>query len=301
MRYERAEPPPDVRLAALAARQHGIVTRRQMAALGLDHSAIARRMKTGRLHQLYRNVYAVGRTDLTMRGRYLSAVLAYGNRAVLSHRSAAALWRIFPERERRIDVTVPGGTRARRRGVVVHRSSVPEEQRTTLYRIPVTTPARTLVDFADDSTCRELERAIDEAAYLGLDLTSLRPLPGRRGSGLLAEVIRTHSAGSTRTRSNFEELLLAICDDRGFPRPLVNQVICGHEVDFVWPEVRLIVETDGWSAHGRRSAFERDRVRDAALQVAGWRVIRLTWRRLSEEPELVARQLAHLLRAPAAP
>ena len=81
----------------------------------------------------------------------------------------------------------------------------------------------------------------------------------------------------------------------------MNQVICGYEVDFVWPEVTLIVETDGWSAHGRRSAFERDRVRDAALQVAGWRVIRLTWRRLSEEPELVARQLAHLLRAPAAP
>ena len=108
MRYERAEPPPDVRLAALAARQHGIVTRRQLAALGLDHSAIARRMKTGRLHQLYRNVYAVGRTDLTMRGRYLSAVLAYGNSAVLSHRSAAVLWRILPERERRIDVTCAG-------------------------------------------------------------------------------------------------------------------------------------------------------------------------------------------------
>ena len=148
--------------------------------LGLDNSAILRRMKTARLHQLYRNVYAVGRTDLTTEGRFLSAVLAYGNSAVLSHRSAAVLWRILPERERRIDVTVPGGTRARRRGIVVHRSSVPEEQRTTVDRIPVTTPARTIVDLADHSTRRELERAIDEATYLGLDLTSLQPLRGRK-------------------------------------------------------------------------------------------------------------------------
>jgi len=258
-------------------------------------------MKTGRLHQLYRSVYAVGRTDLTMRGRYLSAVLAYGNRAVLSHRSAAVLWRMCPERARKIDVTVSGGTRARRRGVVVHRSSVPEEHRTALDRIPVTTPARTIVDLADDATRRELERAIDEAIYLGLDLTSVRPFPGRRGSGVLAEVVRTHSEATTRTRSDFEELVLAVCDDHGFPRPLVNQVICGYEVDFVWPEARLIVEADGWTAHGRRSAFERDRVRDAALQVAGWRVVRLTWRRLSEEPVLVAAQLAHLLRVAAAP
>jgi hypothetical protein len=126
MRYNRAEPPPDVRLATLASRQHGVVTRRQLGVLGLDHSAIARRMKMGRLHQLYRNVYAVGRTDLTIQGRYLSAVLAYGNRAVLSHRSAAGLWRICPDPGRRIDVTVPtGGSRAQRGRIVIHRSSLP--------------------------------------------------------------------------------------------------------------------------------------------------------------------------------
>jgi very-short-patch-repair endonuclease len=296
MRPNHAEPPPDVRLAALSAWQHGVVTRRQLHSLGLDDSAIARRKKTARLHQLYRNVYAVGRTDLTTNGRYLSAVLAYGNRAVLSHRSAAVLWRICPERGPQIDVTVPsGGSRPRRGAVVVHRSSLPKEHVTVRDRIPVTTPVRTIVDLADCSGRRELERAIDEALYLRLDLTSLQPLRGRRGAGMLADVLAEHMGGTTRTRSDFEELLFALCESHGLPRPLVNKIVAGYEVDFVWPRARLIVETDGWSAHGRRSAFERDRVRDAALQVAGWRVIRITWRRLVEEPEVVVRQLMQLL------
>jgi len=302
MRYNGAAPPPDVRLATLAARQHGVVTRRQLGLLGLDHNAIARRMKTARLHQLYRNVYAVGRTDLTTHGRYLSAVLAYGNRAVLSHRSAAVLWRICPERGTRIDVTVPGGgSRSRRGEIVVHRSSLPQKHRTRLERIPVTTPARTIVDLADCSTRRELERAMDEAIYLHLDLTSLQPLPGRRGAGLLSKVLSDHAGGTTRTRSELEELVLDLCADHGLPRPLVNQVIEGYEVDFVWPHAKLIVEADGWSAHRRRSSFERDRLRDAALQVARWRVIRVTWGRLASDPERVARDLAQLLAMDAAP
>ncbi len=295
MRPNHAEPPPDVRLAALSARQPGVVTRRQLHALGLDNRAIARRKRTARLHQLYRNVYAVGRTDLTTEGRFLSAVVAYGNRAVLSHASAAVLWRICPERGPRIDVTVPsGGTRARRGSVIVHRSPLPEDHVTTRHRIPVTTPARTLIDLADHLN-RELERALDEATYLRLDLTSLQPLPGRRGAGLLAEVLYDHEGGTTRTRSDFEELVLALCRDHDLPMPLVKQVIEGFEVDFAWPHARLIAGADGWSAHGRRTSFERDRLRDATLQVAGWRVIRITWRRMAREPETVARQLRALL------
>ena len=296
MRPNRAPPSPDVRLAALASRQHGVVTRRQLHALGLDDSAIRRRKTSARLHQLYRNVYAVGRTDLTTEGRYLSAVLAYGNRAVLSHRSGAVLWRMVPEREPGIHVTVPGGgSRPRREPIVLHRSQLPQGHATSHRRIPVTTPTRTIIDLADISTRRELERALDEALYLHLDLTALQPLPGRHGAGLLTEVLADHVPGSTRTRNDFEELLLALCLRHGLPRPLVNQVVAGYEVDFVWPRERLIVETDGWSAHRSRTAFERDRVRDAALQVAGWRVIRVTWRRLSSEPVRVARELAELL------
>ena len=302
MRPKLATAPPDVRLAALAARQHGIVTRRQLHVLGLDDSAIARRKKTARLHQLYRNVYAVGRTDLTSEGRYLSAVLAYGNRAVLTHSSAVVLWRLGSERGSRIHVTLPGGgSRPARGAIVLHRSLLPKEHVTVRDRIPVTTPVRTIIDIADDSTRRELERTIDEALYLGMDLTSLRPSPGRKGAGLLADVLETHAPGTTRTRSDFEELVLAFCERHGLRKPLVNQLICGYEVDFVWPHARLVAEADSWSAHGRRRAFERDRVRDAALVAAGWRVIRLTWRRLTEQPEVVAHQLSRLLEVAAAP
>ena len=159
----------------------------------------------------------------------------------------------------------------------------------------MTTPARTLIDLADHLNRRELERALDEALYLRLDLTSLQPLPGRRGARTLAKVLEEHAGGSTRTRSEFEELVLALCRDHDLRKPLVNQVIEGYEVDFVWPQEKLIVEADGWSAHRRRRAFERDRVRDAALQLAGWRVIRITWRRLVAEPEVVGRLLNRLI------
>jgi very-short-patch-repair endonuclease len=171
---------------------------------------------------------------------------------------------------------------------------------TTLQRIPVTTPARTIADLADHATRRELERAIDEALYLGLDLSSLQPLPGRRGAGRLASVLSAHTPGTTRTRSDFEELLLALCADHDLPRPLVNQIVEGYEVDFSWPPARLVVEADSWSAHGRRSAFERDRLRDAELQAAGWRVIRITWWRLTSEPDVLVGQLGRLLALDAA-
>jgi hypothetical protein len=119
------------------------------------------------------------------------------------------------------------------------------------------------------STRRDLERAVDEAAYLGYELSSVQPLPGRRGAGLLAAVLAEHTAGTTRTKSDFEELLFALCRRHGLPQPLVNEVVEGYEADFVWPGARVIVETDGWSAHRRRTNFERDRLRDAvAAQLA---------------------------------
>jgi very-short-patch-repair endonuclease len=293
---ESTDPSRDPRIAMLAGRQHGVVTRGQLVGLGLDDKGIQRRVHAGRLHRIYRAVYAVGHTKLTREGHFLSAVLACGERAVLSHKSAAELWRLRPAKGPRVDVTVPsGGTRARRGALIVHRSPLPSGHGTVRAGIPVTAPMRTLIDLADCTTRRELERAIDEAHYLGWDLSSLLPVPGRRGAGVLAAVLDDHDAGTTRTKSDFEELLLELCRTYGLPRPMVNQVIGGYEVDFVWPEARLIVEADSWSAHGRRSAFEGDRVRDAALATAGWRVIRITWRRLLREPEVVAAQLAQLL------
>ena len=163
--------------------------------------------------------------------------------------------------------------------------------------IPATTPSRTLTDLADTLPPRQLERALDEAAYLRLDLAGLRPRHGRRGSGLLKSALQQHDPGTTRTRSELEERMLSLCGSRRLPAPEVNAVVEGHEVDFVWRRKRLIVETDGWHAHGTRGAFERDRRRDAELLAAGWRVLRISHARLELEPYWVAARLAGALGA----
>jgi hypothetical protein len=167
--------------------------------------------------------------------------------------------------------------------------------------IVVTTPARTLVDLADVVPRRTLERAFDEAEYLGLDWRSAAPRHGRRGSGLLTSVLAFHTPGSTRTHPGLEEIFLAFLDERGFPRPEINVYVEGYECDFVWREQRLIVETDGDRAHGTQRAKKRDPVRDAELQLAGWLVIRIAYMRLLNEPSAVAEQIRRALRrAPAA-
>jgi very-short-patch-repair endonuclease len=288
----------DRRILRLASRQHWVVTRRQLLALGLGDREIGRRCRSGRLHRVHWGVYVVGHPALTLEGGFLAAVVSFGDKAVLSHQSAAVLWGLWKPRGPRIDVTVPaGGGRARRKAIIVHRSPLPPADVTVRDAIPVTTPARTIVDLADFLPRRRLERLLDEAAYLRLDLGGLRPVPGRRGAGLLRQVLAEHVAGSTRTRSELEELMLDLCRRAGLPRPDVNRIVEGYEADFSWPEARLIVEIDGWSSHGTRHAFERDRVRDAEHTAAGWRVVRITRRRLLMEPEAVAAQLARLLAA----
>jgi very-short-patch-repair endonuclease len=296
MREKVPTAPLDRRLAELGLRQHGVVTRAQLLALGLSDDAIGRRVRAGRLHRVHRGVYAIGLPRLSTEGRFLAAVLAVGEGAVLSHVSAAVLWGLLGERGPRVDVTVPvRGGRRRRRLVIVHGAALPAQDITLKNAIPVTTPARTIVDLADVLPRRTVERAIDEAAYLRLDLQGLRPLPGRRGCGLLSRVLAEHEPGSTRTRTDLEELMLALCRRYRLPQPRVNTIVEGYEVDFAWPAERLIVETDGWQAHGTRAAFEADRRRDAELIAAGWRVMRITWRRIEREPGAVAGQLAGAL------
>jgi very-short-patch-repair endonuclease len=297
MARKNAQPPTDRRLAELAARQHGVVQRTQLHELGLGDGAIEGRASLGRLHRVHRGVFSVGHPLLTREGRFMAAVLARGPGSVLSHLSAAVLWGILRDEGPQAHVTVPTRDgRKRRRGIVVHKAALGEEEVTRVNRIPLTRPGRTLVDLADVVPRRTLERALDEAEYLRLDCSRLGPRNGRTGSGLLARVLDEHRAGTTRTRSELEERFLALCDRYGIPRPRVNFQIDGYECDFVWHEQRLIVETDGGAAHGTRRALERDPVRDADLTVAGWRVVRVTWMRLSSEPEAVADQLEQLLK-----
>ena len=161
--------------------------------------------------------------------------------------------------------------------------------------IVVTTPARTLVDLADVVPRRTLERALDEAEYLRLDRSGLAPRHGRPGGGVLASVLAVHRPGTTRTRSELEELFLKLCEDHGIRRPEVNVQIEGFECDFVWRDGRLIVETDGAAAHGTDRARRRDPVRDARLMRAGWRVWRVSYEQVVRRPDDTAEELLALL------
>jgi very-short-patch-repair endonuclease len=287
----------DARIGRLAAAQHGVVARRQLVALGLSRHAIDGRVRRGRLYPAGRGVYAVGRPGLTRNGAFLAAVLACGAGAVLSHESAAALWGL-PARDGPPHVTVPTAAGRRpRAGLVLHRSPLSPHEIRSRAGIPLTSPARTLVDLADVAPRRVLERALDEAEYLRLDCTGLAPRRGRPGAGLLSRVLAEHRLGSTRTRSELEERLLRAAAEEGLPAPEARVHVLGHEVDFIWRAAGLIVEMDGRAAHTTRRAFERDRARDAELAEAGHRVIRVTHARMERDAAAVAAQIGRLLAA----
>jgi very-short-patch-repair endonuclease len=293
-----APPPLDARLAALAARQHGVVSLAQLLELGLGLKGIAERVRTGRLHRIHRGVYALSPARLRTEGYWLAAVLACGPGAVLSHASAASLWELRPSSAATIDVTVPARSgRKKRRGIRVHRSGrLRREEAVVRDGIPVTTVARTLLDLADVLPTQALKRAIDESEYRGrFDLTSLIAVvennPGRRG----AKVLALARQPPQRTRSDLEQDFLAFCRRHRLPRPTVGAAIAGYEADFVWPEARLIVETDGLAAHRTRRAFEDDRTRDRRTLRAGYHTIRLTAYAMRDHAHEVARDLRALL------
>lgn len=287
----------DRAVAVLAGRQHGVVSRAQLTTLGLSRTEISGRLRRSWLHRVHTGVYSVGHLALTRNGRFMAAVLACGEGAALSHFSAAVLWGILEDRGQLIHVTVEGNRVCR--GVVVHRSPL-EGQRVRRAGIVVTTVGRTLTDLADVVRKRRtLERAFDEAEYLRLDWHSAQPIQGRKGAGLISSVLAVHTPGATRTLSELEERFLAFCAQHRFPQPAVNDGIEGYLCDFVWRDETVIVETDGERAHGTARGRRRDPVKDADLQIAGWRVVRVTWERLFGEEEALAEQLRRLLATPA--
>ena len=259
---------------------------------GVGAGAIDRRIAGARLHPVHRGVYSVGHRLLSPEGRWLAAALACDS-GLLSHLDAAALWALVVKPAGPVHVTVP--TRAGRRnrpGIHVHRVSLPAGEITERRGVPVTTPARTLVDIAELLPSRKLQRALDEAEYLRLVeprvlRSTLEANANRSGARKLRSVLAAHSPGSTRTRSELEELFLTLCRSQALPEPTVNARIDGREVDFVWFGARVIAETDGWAAHGTRAAFERDRLRDAGLHAAGYIVLRFTYRQVASRPEWV--------------
>jgi very-short-patch-repair endonuclease/predicted transcriptional regulator of viral defense system len=305
MRRNLRHPPRDRAIAALAGRQHGVVALPQLKALGITASAVRDRVASGRLHRVHRGVFAVGHPILKTEGRFMAAAFACGPGAVLSHRSAAALWDLRQTDRALIDVTAP--TRRSRRGIDVHGSrTLQPADVTTVNGIPCTTVARTLLDLAEVVDRRGLERAYERAEILRmLDTRAVQEVldraAGRRGAAMLQSILGDNSLGDAITRSELEERFLAICKSSRLPRPRVNAYIDlyggGVEVDFLWRRERLIVETDGHASHGTRAAFERDRARDRRLTIAGWRVVRFTWRQVVRERDEVASTLALLLAA----
>lgn len=295
-------------IADIADAQHGQISLVQLRALGLSDRAVRKRVAAGKLHRLYRGVYSVGHSRVTWMGRYMGAVLACGERAVASHRVAARLHGLR-QSAGRMDVTVPG-RRVRIPGIDAHQTrTLHPDDVTAVERIPCTSLARTLVDEAETESERGLERMIGRAEELRIfDLGDLRRAlaraNGRRGACKLTKVVGVEPA---ITRRELEERFYAICALAGLPRPRVNLPIVlddggPHVVaDFAWPELRLIVETDGWASHGTRRAFVHDRRRDRRLALAGWRVLRFTWGEIEHEPHLLAAELATMLTRLGAP
>jgi hypothetical protein len=234
----------------------------------------------------------------------MAAVLACGAGAVLSHRSAAALWGLLRVATDRVDVATPLTQRRSRAGIAVHqtRTLLPRDL-TASAGIPCTSVARTLLDLAETVPHRQLERALGQAEVLGLfDIRAIEDVldraNGRRATGWLRNTIAAADEPAL-TASELEERFLALCRRAGIPHPAVNAWVATNEehlkVDFLWRAERLVIETDGYAFHGNRRAFERDRRRDQLLKLAGFETVRFTWQQLADDPETVAETLQALL------
>jgi very-short-patch-repair endonuclease len=281
---------------ALAERQHGVVTRRQLLELGYSARAIKHRVEKGRLHPLWRGVYAVGRPRVGRHGTWMAAVLACGPEAVLSHESAAALWEIRSIQRGRIEVSVPATLSARGRpGIDVHRSRRLSEDHVTRHQaIPVTSPARTLLDISPRLDRDQLEAAINEADKRDLiDPEALRAaLPsfaGEPGVAILRATLDRRTF--TLTDSELERRFLSLARRAGLPRPETQQRVNGFRVDFYWPDLGLVVETDGLRYHRTAAQQAKDRLRDQTHMAAGLTPLRFTRAQVKYEPDHVRHTL----------
>jgi len=287
----------DAVIAALAGRQYGVVARFQLIAIGLSARMIDRRLAAGRLHVIHRGVYAVGHPRIPQEGRWLAAVLACGDGAVLSHRSAAALWGIRPYAGR--PEVIAAHAHRRGRLLVARRSSIEPDECTVHRGIPCTTAARTLIDLATVVKPHAIDRAVREAEFLQLvDFAELgRMLEHRpRGTKQLRTAIARAAESLAHTRSELEDRFRTLVLDEDLPTPEFNATIALKEItieaDAVWHHEKVIVELDGWAAHRTRDQFRHDRHRDRVLTLGGWRVLRYTWLDIDHR---AAREIRELL------
>jgi very-short-patch-repair endonuclease len=278
--------------AEIAARQHGVIARFQLLALGFGDRAIKRRLAGGRLHRVHRGVYAVGHKRLTAWGRFMAAVLACGPEALLSHRSAATLHNLKTGGSR-IEVISASRGRPGPPGIVLHTTrDLPPRDRARIDGIPVTSLARTLVDLAAVVDYQRLGRAFEEAERIErLDTRAVEEVlarsHGRKGMGNVRALLAERRV-ATNTREGIERDFADRIREARLPMPAFNVLIDGYVVDAVWIEHRLIVELDSYEFHDRtRNSFHHERARHADLVLKGWTVLPLTDRQIPRAPEIL--------------
>jgi hypothetical protein len=291
----------------LARRQHGVVSTRQLKALGYGRNSASKANGVGRLHRVHRGVYRVGYRRLTWEGRCMAAVLAAApnparrghSPVVASHYAAAWLWDLLRYRPETIHVTVPSQRRARR-PFAVHVADLAARDRALREGIPVTSLPRTLLDLAAGLRPEQLASALQRGEERKLlDLRTLDEVLARTshhpGASALRRALDIYRPTAVVTRSDLERDFLALVLEAGLPPPRMNFVVAGMELDAFWPERAFAVELDVFETHGSRRSFEEDRVRQESLLLAGIATIRVTGARLGREPEAVLARLARLL------
>jgi predicted transcriptional regulator of viral defense system len=286
-------------LAELAARQHGVVSTKQLEGLGYGKNSAAKAAKVGRLHRVHRGVYVVGHQSLTWHGRCMAAVLA-ASPSVASHWSAGWLWGLLQSQPGTLHITCRQSRHAKRT-FVTHTADLTRNDLTRRDGIPVTSLARTILDLAADSRERTVRRFIrradDDKTF---DLRAMEDLlartKGHRGQAKVRAALEIYDETPVFTRSDLEKRFYEAVTAAGLPAPSMNSFVEGHEIDAYWPDHRFGVELDIYETHGSRLSFEEDRERDDELLHAGIETTRVTGPRLAREPgavvESVRRHLA---------
>jgi hypothetical protein len=289
--------PLDKLVVAVARRQHRNITRKQLLGFGLTDDAIARRVRQGWLHRVHQGVYAVGTPPLTPIERASAAVLACGRLAVLSHHAAAALWGFVKYWPQIFDVTAPVDRRPP--GIRTHRSTaLTRADRRHHMGIWVTSPARTVLDFAPELSEQKLVRLLNDARLShflkpnALIETLLR-FPRHPGAPDLWPLLMGADEGPTR--SGFEDMFPTFCESFGLPQPLINAPVAGYEADAYFKQEGVVVELDSYEFHSDRATWESDRERDAHRLDSGLLTVRLTWDRVIYTPVKEARRLGRIL------
>jgi hypothetical protein len=287
-----------VELFELATRQHGVVSTRQLEALGYGRSSAAKAHRVGRLRRVHRGVYAVGHEVLNWHGRCMAAVLA-ARPAAASHLSAAHLWGLLRYRPETIHVTAPTHRR-QRQGFRTHYAVLEAVDIAAQDRIPVTSLARTQLDLAAMLSQERLERTLERSEELNtFDLGELEGVlnrySGHPGAARLRKALAIYRPDPAFTRSGLERRFLALVKAAGLPAPSMNVNVIGHELDAYWERERFAVELDVYETHGTHASFEGDRLRNEDLLLAGIEVDRITGTRLKREPQRVMERLDRLL------